>query len=86
MDHSQNSQMTDVTVKKKKSWIIPVIIGGVLLFLTLIASVVLITVFAVPKAGLKKHLNLGDKYLTDMDYENAILAYKDAIEIDPIQN
>ena len=42
--------------------------------------------FAVPKAGLKKHLNLGDKYLTDMDYENAILAYKDAIEIDPIQN
>lgn len=83
MDHSQNSQMTDVTVKKKKNWIIPVVIGGVLLFLTLIASVVLITVFAVPKAGLKKHLNLGDKYLTDMDYENAILAYKDAIEIDP---
>ena len=34
-------------------------------------------------AQLKKYLDLGQKYLTEMDYEQAIIAYNKAIEIDP---
>ena len=36
-----------------------------------------------PKKELQKKLDLGDKYLTDMDYNEAILAYQEAININP---
>jgi len=32
---------------------------------------------------LKDQIALGDKYMTDLDYENAILAYEKALEMDP---
>lgn len=71
-------------VGKKKKWIIPVIIGGGLLLLAGVAALVVVIVSSgAPKHALKKQLGLGEKYLTDLDYENAILAYEGAILIDP---
>ncbi len=35
------------------------------------------------KSGLQKQLNLGNEALYDMDYESAILAFEEAIKIDP---
>lgn len=32
---------------------------------------------------LQEQLRLGEKYLTELDYEQAIAAYRAAIEIDP---
>lgn len=75
---------TSQEIKKKKKWFIPVIIAAVLmLFAFAIAVIVIISTVAVPTGKLKKQLDLGDKYITDMDYENAVLAYREAIQIDP---
>jgi len=74
------------TVKKKKKWLIPVIIAGAAtMILAIVAAVVIFSVISVtaPKRKLQKQLDLGEKYLSDLDYENAILAYREAIRIDP---
>lgn len=47
-----------------------------------IAVTVIAVLFYVPTCNLKTQLSLGDKYLSEMDYEKAILAYKTAVEID----
>ncbi len=51
-----------------------------------IALVVVLVVF-VPKSAkakkLEEQLNLGDKYLSELQYEQAVAAYLEAIEIDP---
>ena len=69
-------------VKKNKKWIIPAIIGVVLIATIIVAVIVVISATA-PSHDLKKQLNLGNKYLADLDYENALLAYKEALSINP---
>ena len=77
--------MADEIVKKKKNPV-PVIIIAVVASLILIGGIVFavsaITAGAKKKA-VKEQVSLGDKYLTDLDYENAILAYEEALKIDP---
>ena len=83
MDNNLNQQPMQ-EIKKKKTWIVPVIIGVALLIVGAgVAALVYYNSVAKPKKELQRQLDLGDKYLTDMDYENALLAYKAAIEIDP---
>ena len=81
---SETNETTEV-VKKKKKWLVPVIIGAAAILFVIIAVVILVVVLAVtaPKRALKKQLDLGQKYLTELDYDQAILAYEDALKIDP---
>ena len=74
------------TVKKKRKWLIPVIIGGVTaVMFAIIAAVVVVVVLAAtgPKGKYQKQLDLGEKYLAEMDYERALLAYEEAVKINP---
>ena len=72
-------------VKKKKKWLIPVIIGVAVTFFLIVAIVVIIIVVAIaaPKVKFNKQLDLGEKYLTELDYDNAILSYEQAIKLNP---
>ena len=83
MDNT-NMQPTQ-EIKKKKKWLLPVILGVVALVVigAGIAGLFYFKSVALPKKELRKQLDLADKYLSDMDYDNAILSYKAAIEIDP---
>ncbi len=64
---------------KKKVIIISVLAAVVLIA---IAAVTTVAVTAGPRAA-REQLALGDRYLEELDYENAILAYTRAIEADP---
>lgn len=81
---NMNLQPTQEITKKKK-WLLPVLLGAVALVLVAagIGGFVYIKSVALPRKELQKKLDLADKYLTDMDYENAIFAYKQAISINP---
>ena len=77
---------TATVVRKKRKWLVPVIIGGIVaLIVAIFAAVIVAAVISVtaPKRKLQKQLDLGQKYLTEMDYENAILAYQAAIQMNP---
>ena len=80
-----NTNMQITQEIKKKKWLLPVILGVVALVVigAGIAGLFYFKSIALPKKELQKQLDLGDKYLTDMDYDSAIIAYKAAIEIDP---
>ena len=82
---AQAVQETTQVVQKKKKWIVPVIIGAIVALIAIVAVVVLVIALTVsaPKRALKKQLNLGEKYLTELDYDNAILAYEEALRLDP---
>ena len=71
-------------VTKKKFPLIPVIIGGGLALLAIFAAL-LIVLFAVAVPGIRHgvKVNAGEKYLTELDYDNAILSYEEAIRISP---
>ena len=85
MDNREINNQTPQEIKKKKKWIVPVIIGvaAALLIGLIVGGIIYIKSVALPKKELKKQLDLGDKYLSDMDYDNAILAYREAISINP---
>jgi tetratricopeptide (TPR) repeat protein len=79
-----NSANENVITKKKSP--LPIIIVAIVVALAVIAGVVIFVVaFALgaDKREIKKQLKLGDKYLSSMDYENAILAYDKVLAIDP---
>ena len=70
------------TVKKKKSPLPWILLGAGVIFI----GILLITGIAVlcyPKIQYGRQLSLGQRYLNELDYENAIAAYKAAIDIDP---
>lgn len=48
-----------------------------------LAAAATVVVVASPKAKELRNINLGNKYLAEMDYENAKIAYNVAISIDP---
>ena len=85
MDNREINNQTPQEIKKKKKWIVPVIIGvaAALLIGLIVGGFIYVKSVALPKKELKKQLDLGDKYLSDMDYDNAILAYREAISINP---
>lgn len=49
--------------------------------------IIVVVVFTVPKAAyakkVREQLDLGEKYLSELDYESAVVAYRTAIIIDP---
>ncbi len=69
--------------KKRKLWLIPVII---VVALILIAIVAVGSIFAIARNAEKKYrdqIETAEKYLDDLDYTKAIAAYKEAIELRP---
>ena len=68
--------------KKKKSAPIGIIAVIVVLIIAVVAGLIIFNSTNASRK-VKRKLNLGDKYLTEMDYENAVLSYTDAINIDP---
>ncbi len=71
---------------KKKMNIVPFIIIGVviLLIVAVVATLVIKGISAESsERKLQENLNLGERYLQELDYEQAIAAYTAAIEIDP---
>ena len=74
---------TQVVTKKKK--FIPVfILVGMIVFAVIPAIVLIVAfTFAFPKKRLNDKIKLGEKYITQLDYEKAIMTYKEAIEMNP---
>lgn len=73
----------EVVVKKNHKWIIPIVALFVILFVALI-----IFFYKINSNGkdnrLQEQLDLGAKYLSELDYAQAIVAYDTAIQIDPM--
>ena len=69
----------NLTIKKKKKWLLPTIIAVIVV----IAAISAIIVYILPANRLNRQLALAEKYMSELNYEAAILAYKAAIEIDP---
>ena len=59
------------------------IIISIVIFLAIVAIASVISYKNRPVQKLKRQLSLGDKYLSEMKYEEAILAYEAAIAIEP---
>lgn len=66
--------------KKKGKWIILAI---VLVALVAIGIICFITLGNTPEKRFRKQMDLGNKYLEEMEYEKAVAAFEAAIEIDP---
>ena len=60
-----------------------VILTGVILVTVLLLAAVLITAGDSVNKKLEQQLDFGAKYLSELDYESAIVAYEAAIEIEP---
>lgn len=58
-------------------------IAAVLIAVITAAIISIIAIQATPANRLKRQLRLAQKYLNEMNYEQAVLAYKEAIAIDP---
>lgn len=71
-----------VQEKRKNSKIIVAMVAAVIAVLTILA-IVLVSSSGATAKKVKEQLSLGEKYLTELDYEQAIAAYELAIELDP---
>lgn len=71
-------------VVTKKIFPVPVILGSIAALVVIILAII-ITILVLGSSDRKyaKQLALGDKYFSELDYDNAILAYKEAIQINP---
>ena len=74
-----------ISKKKKNSKI------GVVLAIGIILAIIVTTIFIVmtfvssgKKEQLQEQLDLGEKYISELDYEQAIVAYEMAIDIEPL--
>ena len=75
----------DVVVKKNNKLIISVVISLVVLAITLAIIFIFASIISVGKdSRLQEQLDLGQRYIEELDYEQAIIAYEAAIEIDPM--
>lgn len=72
---------SNVPAGKKKKKFIPIII---ILLILIVTGVGILAYLNSTPVKLKKQLALGDKYLLEEDYEQAIAEYQIAIEIDPL--
>ncbi|MCQ2527290.1 MAG: carboxypeptidase regulatory-like domain-containing protein, partial [Lachnospiraceae bacterium] len=79
---ANTAQGTTLVAKKKKPWVKFVVIGAIILA---VAGIVagMFAFGAVDKINSRIKTASAEKYFADMDYENAIASYLDAIEIDP---
>jgi flagellar basal body-associated protein FliL len=65
-------------VKKKKNIVLIAVLIAVVV-LCIVAVIVLLLSSGGKEKKLKEQLALGDRYLSEMDYEKAIRAYKEAL-------
>lgn len=68
--------------KKLKNKKIYAVVAG--LFLAAVLATFLIILFLSGQGTVSKALSLGDKYLSDMDYDSAIREYSNVLSIDPM--
>ena len=69
----------NITTTKKKKWLLPTIIA----IIVVVAIILVITIYNLPANRRDRQLALAEKYMSELNYEAAILAYRAAIEIDP---
>lgn len=67
--------------KKKKSKKGLIILLSILLFLAVVAGIIFI--YASPAKRMQRQIDLGARYLSEQEYDQAIAAYEAALEIDP---
>ena len=70
------------TETKKKQSVLPVIIAASAVVL-LVSIVAVVLIFSGDKRKLQKQLDEGRRYLNELDYEKATVAFRDAVRIDP---
>ena len=70
----------NLTTNKKKKWLLPVIIAAILI----IAAIIIAIIYNLPANRRNRQLALAEKYMSELNYEAAVLAYRAAIEIDPM--
>ena len=81
---SNSDVAIETAVKKKTS--APVIVVSVAMVVIVVAIIVAVVLFAKSsgeKRRIADQLALGDRYLSELDYDQAIAAYRAVIEIDP---
>ncbi len=81
MENAENLQNNNVP-EKKKNLRLP-IIAGVTALIMIALAITLIVYSNTPSQRLHKQLRLGERYLAELDYEQAVEAYLAALEIDP---
>ena len=69
----------NLTAGKRKKWLLPTIVAVIVV----IAALVSIAIYNLPANRRDRQLALAEKYMSELNYEAAVLAYKAAIEIDP---
>lgn len=69
----------NLPTKNKKKRILPAIVVAIVIT----ATIIIATVYNLPSNRRDHQLALAEKYMSELNYEAAILAYKAAIEIDP---
>ena len=78
-------QRNNVAVKKKIILPVMVICCVVGIIILTIITISATTISSLNRnSNLNEQLDLGDKYLSELDYEQAIIAYESAIKIDPM--
>ena len=77
----KSTQETNKIKQKKNKWLIPIIIGVTIIIAT-VGTIAIVSI-AVPKSENRTQMRQGKKYLSDMDYQKAVLAYEEAISIEP---
>lgn len=77
------STPNEQNVVKKKANLLPIIIIGLVLVFIVTIAITGILVISRPKVNYQKQLSLGNKFMDELDYDQAIAAYRAAIEIDP---
>ena len=79
------TQKDEVVVKKNKKFVVPAIISIIAVFFIVAVVVIVLTISSSGKdRKLQAQLDLGEKYISEMNYEQAIVAYEAVIEIDPM--
>ncbi len=80
----QYQQMTSQPVVREKKRISkPLIISGIIAAVLVALGIAFVALGGPDKLETMKQLNLGKKYLEELDYDNAIAAFEEAIEIEP---
>ena len=75
----QKSTQEPLELQDKKKKIRPVVVAAAVIFIALLAG---ISIYNTPANRLQRQLDLGNKYLEEQQYEQAALAFEQAIIID----
>ncbi len=84
--YTEENPDSKTKVTKKKMWSVPLLIFFVAFIIIFIVVAVIVS-NVIQSSNLEKQLKeqlaLGEKYLSELDYEQAVASYEQAVEIDP---